>query len=56
MGNRGSKSYNKLYVKEQRVDGSSIIANIYIIVRCTLVAGKSGFKDKLINLKLKLAQ
>ena len=24
MGNRGSKSYKFLYVKEQRVDGSSI--------------------------------
>ena len=43
MGYRGSKSYNKLYVKEQRVDGSSVIdKNIFIIVRCTLVAGKAG--------------
>jgi|KBSSwiStaDraftv2_1062776.scaffolds.fasta_scaffold308515_2 hypothetical protein len=39
MGNRGSKS-TIFVVKEQRVDGSSII--IVIIVRCTLVAGKSG--------------
>ena len=57
MGNRGSKSYNMLYVKEQRVDGSSVIdKNIFIIVRCTLVAGKPGFKEKLSNLKLKLTQ
>lgn len=40
MGNRGSKSYYFLYVKEQRVDGSSIILSNFIIVRCTLVAGK----------------
>ena len=41
MGDRGSKLYKILYVKEQRVDGSSIkYKNIFIIVRCTLVAGK----------------
>lgn len=43
MGNRGSKSiiYISIIVKEQRVDGSSV--SIYLdIVRCTLVAGKSG--------------
>ncbi len=57
MGDRGSKSYKIMYVKEQRVDGSSVInKNIFIIVRCTLVAGKAGFKEKLSNLKLKLAQ
>lgn len=40
MGYRGSKSVLKYNtVKEQRVDGSSIIL---IIVRYTLVAGKSG--------------
>jgi hypothetical protein len=27
MGNRGSKSNNELFVKEQRVDGSSIRLN-----------------------------
>ena len=31
-------------VKEQRVDGSSIIEEI--IVRCTLVAGKAGSWEK----------
>ena len=37
MGNRGSKSvaYETNTVKEQRVDGSSIIK--LIIVRCTLI-------------------
>ena len=47
MGYRGSKSYNILYVKEQRVDDSSSINEtkkyIFIIVRGTLVTGKSGF-------------
>jgi hypothetical protein len=28
MGNRGSKSNNKLFVKEQRVDGSSVLSSI----------------------------
>ena len=47
MGDRGSKSYKFLYVKEQRVDGSSVIdKDLFIIVRCTLVAGKAGFKEK----------
>ena len=41
MGDRGSKSYNKLYVKEQRVDGSSVFRRSRT-VRCTLVAGKAG--------------
>jgi len=40
MGDRGSKSVY-ITVKEQRVDGSSIYVYIYI-VRCTIVAGKSG--------------
>ena len=41
MGDRGSKSRIKkvILVKEQRVDGSSIM---YIIVRCILVTGKAG--------------
>jgi hypothetical protein len=49
MGNRGSKSSFK-GVKEQRVDGSSIII---IIVRCTLVAGKAGSRKKLSKSRLK---
>jgi hypothetical protein len=62
MGNRGSKSVlSKLLlslvirfiVKEQRVDGSSIFI---IIVRCTLVAGKSGSLEKLSNQRLKISQ
>jgi len=28
MGNRGSKSNNSLFVKEQRVDGSSVLKKI----------------------------
>lgn len=41
MGDRGSKSDNKISVKEQRVDGSS--KSRYLdFVRCTLVAGKAG--------------
>ena len=57
MGNRGSKSiiYYLLYiiVKEQRVDGSSIII---LIVRCTLVAGKAGSWKKLSKPRLKFPQ
>ena len=30
-----------MFVKEQRVDGSSVIdVSVFMIVRCTLVAGK----------------
>ena len=42
MDNRGSKSAN-IAVKEQRVDGSSVLINI---VRCTLVAGKPVLERK----------
>jgi hypothetical protein len=28
MGNRGSKSNNELFVKEQRVDGFSVLSSI----------------------------
>jgi len=28
MGNRGSKSNNELFVKEQRVDGSAVLSSI----------------------------
>ena len=41
-------------VKEQRVDGSSII--IVIMVRCTLVAGKAGSWNKLSKSRLKISQ
>jgi hypothetical protein len=47
MGDRGSKSlcnFNNNSVKEQRVDGSSIYKLTTKIVRCTLIAGKSGSK------------
>ena len=47
MGNRGSKSlciFKNKSVKEQRVDGSSIYKLTKKIVRCTLIAGKSGSK------------
>jgi len=43
MGNRGSKIDKDLSVKEQRVDGSSVINKT---VRCTLVAGKAGSGEK----------
>ena len=50
MGNRGSKSpslsFERRGVKEQRVDGSSIYILKLKIVRCTLIAGKSGSKVK----------
>jgi hypothetical protein len=48
MGNHGSKSLliKKKSVKEQRVDGSSIYIFKHKIVRCTLIAGKSGSKVK----------
>jgi len=44
MGDRGSKSVSleTNTVKEQRVDGSSIIK--LIIVRCTLTTRKSGYR------------
>lgn len=41
MGNRGSKS-NILFVKEQRVNGSSVLYKK--AVRCILVAGKPVMK------------
>jgi hypothetical protein len=44
MGNRGSKSRMIILVKEQRVDGFSVI---YITVRCILVAVKTVFNDML---------
>ena len=40
MGDRGSKSDSLISVKEQRVDGSSVINKT---VRYTLVAGESRF-------------
>ena len=55
MGDRGSKSdlITINFVKEQRVDGSSVIKNKalkpILTVRCTLVAEKSVFK---LNYKL----
>ena len=57
MGNRGSKSviYKNIIVKEQRVDGSSIYKNLYI-VRCTLVAGKAGSWSKLSKSRLNISQ
>lgn len=37
MDNRGSKSNIKVFVKEQRVDGSYTNLNIYgLVLRCTL--------------------
>jgi len=56
MGDRGSKSDPIKSVKEQRVDGSSIIDSLFVIVRCTLVAGKAGFWKKLSKPKLKIPQ
>lgn len=56
MGDRGSKSDPIKSVKEQRVDGSSIIDSLFVIVRCTLVAGKAGSWEKLSNRRLKLTQ
>jgi len=53
MGNHGSKSDSFISVKEQRVDGSSVINKT---VRCTLVAGKAGSWDKLSNPRLKITQ
>ena len=54
MGNHGSKSviFEKIIVKEQRVDGSSF----KLKVRCTLVAGKSGSWKKLSKSRLKISQ
>ena len=50
MDNRGSKSILRTQslniVKEQRVDGSSVI--LIIIVRCILVAGESRFLVQII--------
>jgi len=46
MGDRGSKSEQNS-VKEQRVDGSSVINLLFIIVRCTLVAGKPAFEREI---------
>lgn len=53
MGNRGSKSVflQRDTVKEQRVDGSSVIFRI--AVRCTLVAGESRFLELKKNLFIK---
>ena len=56
MGDRGSNSDFIKSVKEQRVDGSSILDYLFIIVRCTLVAGKTGFWKKLSKSKLKIPQ
>ena len=57
MGDRGSKSITcvskaSVIVKEQRVDGSSVLYT----VRCTLVTGKAGSWKKLSNPRLKIAQ
>ena len=56
MGDRGSKStiVKTMVVKEQRVDGSSVLKSN--TVRCTLVAGKSGSWKKLSNSRLKIPQ
>lgn len=47
-------------VKEQRVDGSSIInvstMYIYIVVKCTLVTGKPALGINKSNFRLKLTQ
>jgi len=54
MGDRGSKSDRDfLSVKEQRVDGSSIkfiaLSIFFLIVRCTLVAGKPVLGQNKLN-------
>lgn len=55
MGYRGSKS-NLMFVKEQRIDGFQLWIYMFIFVRCILVAGKSGYREKLSNSILKIPQ
>ena len=52
MGNRGSKSNNSLFVKEQRVDGSSVLKKKY----CKVYSSRheSGIWVELSNSNLKI--